>query len=154
MRNDHRSPPPTIGSSRTLPPHYCSCVPCGRPRSLADDIIGIGGTFGGGPNTGEAAQAAAAKHLKQYNSKVVILIYRNTNVVIDGQLQVRCHALSPRGVPVWCAGVVCRRAVPVRYVGALCWCVLVRCVGACWCAVLVCVGVLCWCVLVRCVNAL
>ena len=51
------------------------------------DIIGIGGTFGGKPNSGEAAQAAAAKLLKLYNPKVVVLIYRNTNLVIDGQLR-------------------------------------------------------------------
>ena len=49
------------------------------------DIIGIGGTFGSGANGGEVAQAAAAKQLKQYNSKVVVLIYRNTEVVIVGR---------------------------------------------------------------------
>jgi hypothetical protein len=51
------------------------------------DIIGIGGTFGSAKNEGEAAQAAAAKLLKRFNSKVKVLIYRNTNLVIDGQLE-------------------------------------------------------------------
>ena len=51
------------------------------------DIIGIGGTFGSEPHHGEAAQAAAAKQLKLHNANVTVLIYRNSNLVIDGQLQ-------------------------------------------------------------------
>jgi hypothetical protein len=51
------------------------------------DIVGIGGTFDGGPHSGEVEQAAAAKQLKQYNDKVKVLIYRNSNLVIDGELQ-------------------------------------------------------------------
>lgn len=51
------------------------------------DIIGIGGTFGSPPHHGEAAQAAAAKQLKLHNANVTVLIYRNSNLVIDGQLQ-------------------------------------------------------------------
>ena len=42
------------------------------------DIIGIGGTFDGGPHSGEVTQAAAAMQLKQYNSAVRTLIYRNS----------------------------------------------------------------------------
>eukprot|EP00912_Choanoflagellata_sp_UC4_P001670 UC4_evm7s1059 len=50
------------------------------------DIIGIGGTFDGGPYSGEKTQAAAAKKLKSYNSAVRTLIYRNSDVVIVGEL--------------------------------------------------------------------
>ena len=40
----------------------------------------------------------------------------------------------------------CRRCVLV-HVGAMCWCILVPCVGAswCYCYVLVHVGAMCWC---------
>jgi hypothetical protein len=51
------------------------------------DIIGIGGTFDGGPNSGEVTQAAAAMQLKKFNKNIKILIYRNSNVVIGGELQ-------------------------------------------------------------------
>ena len=51
------------------------------------DIIGIGGTFDGGPNSGEVTQAAAAKQLKQFNKNIKVLIYRNSNVVLEGELQ-------------------------------------------------------------------
>ena len=50
------------------------------------DIIGPGGAADGHPNSGEVTQAAAAAHLKRYNPKVVIIIYRNTNLVIEGEL--------------------------------------------------------------------
>ena len=50
------------------------------------DIIGPGGAADGHPNAGEVTQAAAAAQLKRYNPKVVILIYRNTNLVIEGVL--------------------------------------------------------------------
>lgn len=51
------------------------------------DIIGIGGTFDGGPHSGEVTQAAAAMQLKRANPNVTTLIYRNSNVVIVGELQ-------------------------------------------------------------------
>jgi hypothetical protein len=42
----------------------------GSPQKTARDI-GIGGTFDGGPNSGEVTQAAAAKQLKQFNKNGV-----------------------------------------------------------------------------------
>ena len=44
-----------------------------RANFAADhyDMIGIGGTFDGGPQSGEVTQAAAAKQLKQLNSKML-----------------------------------------------------------------------------------
>ena len=57
-----------------------------------NDIVGVGGTFGEacGPGVyahGEAAQAAAAKQLKSHNPNVKVIIYRNSDINIDGQLQ-------------------------------------------------------------------
>lgn len=42
------------------------------------DIIGIGGTFDGGPHSGEVTQAAAAKQLKNYNEKIKVVVYRHS----------------------------------------------------------------------------
>jgi len=50
------------------------------------DIIGPGGADETVPNSGEVTQAAAAAHLKRYNPNVIITIYRNTNLVIEGEL--------------------------------------------------------------------
>lgn len=50
------------------------------------DIVGVGGTFGGAPNSGEVMQAAGIADLKKYNKNVKTLIYRNTDVNINGQL--------------------------------------------------------------------
>ena len=59
-----------------------------------NDIVGVGGTFGeasGGVPVvyahGEVAQAAAAKQLKSYNPNLKVIIYRNSGINIDGQLQ-------------------------------------------------------------------
>jgi hypothetical protein len=57
-----------------------------------NDIVGVGGTFGESSGEGvyahgEAAQAAAAKQLKSYNPNVKVIIYRNSGINIDGQLQ-------------------------------------------------------------------
>ena len=62
------------------------CFRCEK-HSLLLQMVGIGGTFDGGSYSGEMKQAAAAMQIKSYNSDVVILIYRNSNVVIEGQLQ-------------------------------------------------------------------
>ena len=50
-------------------------------------MVGVGGTFDGGPHSGEVTQAAAAMQIKSYSNKVVTLIYRNSNVVIEGELE-------------------------------------------------------------------
>ena len=85
-----------------------------------NDIVGVGGTFGeaaGGVPVvyahGEAAQAAAAKQLKSYNPNVKVIIYRNSGINIDGQLQackefdnhpewlLRNSTGSPVGTQLW-----------------------------------------------------
>ena len=50
------------------------------------DIVGIGGLFDGAPNTGEAAQADAAAAIKRHNPNATTLIYRNSGVVLEGEL--------------------------------------------------------------------
>eukprot|EP00729_Bicosta_minor_P013734 gene13734-9718_t len=50
------------------------------------DIVGVGGIFDGKPNSGEVTQAAAAMQLKQINPNVTVLIYRNSGIVIEGEL--------------------------------------------------------------------
>lgn len=50
------------------------------------DIVGIGGIFDGSPHSGEVTQAAAAMQLKQINPKVKVIIYRNSDIVISGEL--------------------------------------------------------------------
>jgi len=50
------------------------------------DIVAIGGLFDYTPNTGEAAQADAAAAIKRHNPNATTLIYRNSQVVIEGEL--------------------------------------------------------------------
>lgn len=50
------------------------------------DIIGVGGVGVRVPYQGEVAQAAAAMQLKKYNKNIKVLIYRNSNLVIEGGL--------------------------------------------------------------------
>ena len=47
------------------------------------DIIGLGGTFGGGPHSGEVMEAATARQLKQHNNATKVLIYRNSQISMD-----------------------------------------------------------------------
>jgi hypothetical protein len=97
-------------------------TPCHQAEFAAMnyDIIGVGGVGVGVPYQGEVAQAAAAMQLKKYNKNTKVLIYRNSNPVIEGGLHSDLEFLALPGVGlklkkiVWLAYIQQRKHAAVH----------------------------------------